>query len=99
MGTKTWVLLNSRRTVNEIIARRAALTHERPYFPIAGGLVSHQNKRLFLQKTEEWKQGRQLLRQLMTGSGSKTHDDIIEDASTGLLRALIEQPWAWVSRI
>ncbi|KAL1856449.1 hypothetical protein Daus18300_010716 [Diaporthe australafricana] len=95
MGTKTWVLLNSRRTVNEIIAKRAALTHERPYFPIAGGLVSHQNKRLFLQKTEQWKHGRQLLRQMMMGPGSKAHDEIIEDASTGLLRALVEQPWAW----
>ncbi|KAE8334059.1 cytochrome P450 [Aspergillus sergii] len=38
MGTKTWVLLNNSRVVHEIISKRAGITHERPYFPIAGGL-------------------------------------------------------------
>ena len=39
VGTKTWVLLNSSRVANEIIAKRAAITHERPYFPVAGAVT------------------------------------------------------------
>ncbi|OTA69206.1 cytochrome P450 2C31 [Hypoxylon sp. EC38] len=94
MGTKTWVLLNSGRVVNEIIAKRASITHERPYFPIAGTLVS-RNKRVFLQKTEEWRESRRLLHQLLMGGGSKDHGRLIELASLGLLRSYLDEPKEW----
>ncbi|KAI0404424.1 cytochrome P450 [Xylaria palmicola] len=94
MGTRTWVLLNSERVLNEIIAKRASVTHERPDFPIAGGLVS-RNHRLFLQKTENWREGRRLLHQLMTGEGSKSHSSLTEEASLGLLQAYLDEPDAW----
>ncbi|KAI0973638.1 cytochrome P450 [Xylaria arbuscula] len=94
MGTRTWVLLNSQRVLNEIIAKRAGITHERPYFPIAGGLVSRHH-RLFLQKTDQWREGRRLLHQLMTGEGSKFHGSLAEEASLGLLKAYLDEPNAW----
>ncbi|KAI1202310.1 cytochrome P450 [Nemania serpens] len=94
MGTRTWVLLNSERVLNEIIAKRAGITHERPYFPVAGGLVSRDH-RLFLQKTEQWREGRRLLHQLMTGEGSKVHNSLAEEASLGLLHAYLDEPDAW----
>ncbi|KAI0120265.1 cytochrome P450 2C31 [Hypoxylon sp. NC0597] len=94
MGTKTWILLNSGRVVNEIIAKRANITHERPYFPIAGTLVS-RNKRVFLQKTEEWRESRRLLHQLLMGAGSKDHGSLVELASLGLLRSYLNEPEAW----
>lgn len=94
MGTKTWVLLNSNRVVNEIIAKRASIVHERPYFPIAGGLVS-RNKRLFLQKTEDWREGRRLIHQLMVGAGSKMHGGLAEAASLGMLQAYLNEPQLW----
>lgn len=96
MGTKTWVLLNSSRVVSEIIAKRAALTHERPFFPISGGLVSRGNKRLFLKKTEDWKQGRKILHRVLMGATSRNHGQIIERASLGLLRACLDEPEKWV---
>ena len=94
MGTKTWVLINSNRVLNEIIAKKAGITHERPYFPIAGGLVS-RDKRLFLQKTDDWREGRRLLHKLLMGAGSKTHGDIVETSSLSLLRAYLDEPEAW----
>ena len=48
MGAKTWVLLNSNRRVTELIAKRGNITGERPYMPIASGLVS-RNKRTVLR--------------------------------------------------
>ncbi|KAI1374034.1 cytochrome P450 2C31 [Hypoxylon crocopeplum] len=50
MGSKIWVLLNSGRVVNEIMAKQASITHERPHFPIGSDLVS-RNKRILLKKT------------------------------------------------
>jgi cytochrome P450 len=94
MGTKTWVLLNSSRVVNEIIAKRAKKTHERPFFPIAGELVS-RNKRLFLQRTDDWREGRRLLHQLLMGPGSNDHGGIVEQASLELLQAYSKDPKAW----
>jgi cytochrome P450 len=94
MGTKTWILLNSARVVNEIIAKRATKTHERPFFPIAGGLVS-RNKRFFLHKTKDWKEGRRLLHNLLMGAASKNHGQIIEDASLKLLQAYLDEPQTW----
>ncbi|KAI1176019.1 cytochrome P450 [Nemania sp. FL0916] len=94
MGTKTWVLLNNERVLNEIIAKRASITHERPFFPIASGLVS-RGHRLFLQKTEQWREGRRLLHQLMMGEGSKTHSSLVDEASVGLLKAYLDEPEAW----
>ncbi|CAJ2509532.1 Uu.00g145580.m01.CDS01 [Anthostomella pinea] len=96
MGTKTWVLLNSSRVVNEIIAKRAGITHERPYFPIASGLVS-QDKRVFLLKTDDWREGRRLLHRLMMGAGAKNHGDLAEVASLGLLKAYLDEPKEWYS--
>ncbi|KAI2626809.1 cytochrome P450 [Xylaria nigripes] len=94
MGTRTWVLLNSQRVLNEIIAKRAGITHERPSFPVAGTLVSRDH-RLFLQKTEQWREGRRLLHQLLMGEGSKFHNNLAEEASLGLLKAYLDEPSAW----
>lgn len=94
MGSKTWVLLNSERTLNEIIAKRASITNERPYFPVAGGLVS-RDKRVFLQKTSEWREGRRLLHRLLMGEGSKAHASIVESASLDLVRNYANEPALW----
>ncbi|KAI1419680.1 cytochrome P450 [Xylaria sp. FL1777] len=67
---------------------------ERPYFPIAGGLVS-RNHRLFLQKTDQWREGRRLLHQLMTGEASKFYSSLAEEASLGLLKAYLDEPNVW----
>ncbi|KAF2004362.1 cytochrome P450 [Amniculicola lignicola CBS 123094] len=94
MGTKTWVLLNSGRVVNEILSKRASKTHERPYFPVAGELVS-QNKRLFLQKTTASQEGRSMLRKLLLGAASKEQDRIVEEASLDLLRLYLNNLAKW----
>ncbi|KAI8631842.1 cytochrome P450 [Xylariaceae sp. FL1651] len=94
MGTRTWVLLNSERVLNEIIAKKAGLVHERPDFPIAGGLVS-RNHRVFLHKTDQWRESRRLLHQLMYGEGLKDHSHLVEEASLGLLQACLDEPRAW----
>ena len=43
LGSKTWVLLNSDRVISEIIAKRGAITSERPFLPIATGSSAATN--------------------------------------------------------
>ncbi|KAI0018399.1 cytochrome P450 2C31 [Xylariomycetidae sp. FL0641] len=91
MGTRTWVLLNSTRAVNELIAKRTSYTHERPHLPIAGELVS-KNMRPFLKRAADWKEGRLLLhRAVMGGTVFQDHRRVIEDVSLGLLRAYLTE--------
>jgi hypothetical protein len=94
MGHKRWVLLNSDRVVNEIIAKRASVTHERPWFPVAGELVS-KNLRLFLQRTMDWREGRSILHHLMHVTSYKAHGAIIERSSLELLRLYLDEPRLW----
>ena len=94
MGTKTWVLLNSPRVAHEIIANRAGLTHERPYFPISSGIVS-RDKRVFLHRTDKWRVSRRRLHNLIMGVSSKNQMAIAEEASLGLLRAYLDKPRQW----
>ncbi|KAM0813783.1 putative Cytochrome P450 [Seiridium cardinale] len=94
MGPKTWVLLNTDRVVNEIIAKRASVTNERPQFPIAGELVS-RNNRFVLQKANVWKEPRYLMHQYIMGPSAKEHQHIIETASLGLLKLYLNDPTTW----
>lgn len=94
MGTRTWVFLNSHRVVKEIIAKQAGATGERPDFPVAAGLVSHHN-RTVLKKTEQWKEGRQLMHHLLSGTATKTYGHILEEESTRLLGNYLHSPDQW----
>ncbi|KAI0900260.1 cytochrome P450 2C31 [Annulohypoxylon nitens] len=94
MGSRTWVLINSSRMINEILAKRTKYTHDRPWLPIAGGLVSRE-LRPFLKNATDWRDGRRLVHQFLMGPRSKDHGNIIEDASLGLLQAYLDEPEAW----
>jgi len=94
MGSKTWVLLNSERVVTEIIAKRGAITHERPYFPIAGGLVS-QDRRTVLRQTADWTEDRRVMHQLLNGSALKIYGEWQEIESLQLLAAYVHRPCKW----
>ena len=94
MGSKTWVLLNSNRVVTEIIAKRGSITHERPYFPIASGLVSH-DKRSVLRQTAEWAEDRRIMHQLLNGHALKTYGVWQEVESVHLLATYVYRPREW----
>ena len=72
MGSVTWVLLNSDRVISEIIAKRENVTSERPYLPIASGLVS-RDRRTVLRQTAHWTEGRIMMHYLLTGTALKSY--------------------------
>lgn len=93
LGSKTWVLPNSDRVISEIIAKRGAITSERPFLPIASGLVS-RDKRTVLRQTAQWAEGRRAIHHL-NGAALKTYGEWQELESAQLLAAYLLQPALW----
>ncbi|OCL06829.1 cytochrome protein [Glonium stellatum] len=94
LGSKTWVLLNSDRVVSELIAKRGALTSERPDLPIASSLVSN-DKRSVLRRSARWAEGRRAMHHLLNGAALRTYGGWQELETAHLLAACLLQPRRW----
>lgn len=98
MGSKTWIVLNSDRVVSELIAKRGKITNERPQMPIARDLVSN-GKRTVIRQEEEWREGRRVMHQLLSGSNLKVYASMQELESVDMLRRYVREPDLWFSHI
>ncbi|KAI1497639.1 cytochrome P450 2C31 [Biscogniauxia marginata] len=96
MGSQTWVVLNSDRVVSELIAKRGRITNERPHMPVASDLVSN-GKRTVIRQEEEWREGRRVMHQLLSGSNLKVYAGMQELESVDLLRRYLREPNLWFS--
>jgi hypothetical protein len=95
LGSATWISLNSTRVVSELIDKRASITCERPYYPVASGLVS-QNKRTVLRQTAAWQEGRRVMQKLLFSSADLAqYSTWAELESTALLAAYLQRPEHW----
>ena len=94
MGSRTWVVLNTKRVASEIISKRGSLTHERPVMPVSSGLVSKGN-RTVLRQTADWTEGRRVMHQLLSGHVLKTYGDWQEQESVRLLIDYLREPTTW----
>ncbi|KAH6679189.1 cytochrome P450 [Halenospora varia] len=95
LGSATWISLNSTRVVSALIDRRGSITCERPYYPIASGLVS-QHKRTVLRQTAAWKEGRRVMQRLLLSSSDLAqYGAWAELESTALLAAYLQRPERW----
>lgn len=96
MGSQTWVVLNSDRVVSELIAKRGKITNERPYMLIASDLVSN-GKRTVIRQEAEWREGRRVMHQLLSGSNLKVYAGMQELESVDMLRRYLREPDLWFS--
>lgn len=96
MGCKTWIVLNSDRVVSELIAKRGKITNERPEMPIASDLVSN-GKRTVIRQEEQWREGRRVMHQLLSGSNLKVYAGMQELESVDMLRRYVREPGLWFS--
>lgn len=87
-------MLNSDRVVTELIAKRGKMTNERPHMPIASGLVSN-GKRTVIRQEEEWREGRRVMHQLLSGSNLKVYAGMQELESVDMLRRYLREPKLW----
>ncbi|BCS21142.1 cytochrome P450 [Aspergillus puulaauensis] len=94
LGSKTWVLLNSKRVVSEVIAKRGALTNGRSPMPIASGIVS-RNARSLLLPPSGWTEKRRVMHSLLSGTALKQYGSWQELESTQMLAEYLFQPERW----
>ena len=91
MGNRTWVMLNSNRVVQEVIAKHANITSERPCLPIASGPVS-RHKRTVLRQTKDWFEGRRAMHHLLNRTALKKNMELQDIESIHLLTNYAERP-------
>ncbi|TVY40482.1 Cytochrome P450 monooxygenase [Lachnellula occidentalis] len=94
LGSQTWILLNSKRVAADLINKQGKLTTERPYMPIASGLVSN-DKRTVIRQTAGWAEGRRVMHHLLSGSALRVYGDWQESESLPLLLSYLQQPERW----
>ncbi|KAL2817918.1 cytochrome P450 [Aspergillus cavernicola] len=94
LGSKTWILLNSKRVVSEIIAKRGSLTNGRSPMPIASGIVSRNGRSLLLPPSG-WAEKRRVMHSLLSGTALKQYGSWQELESTQMLAEYLFQPARW----
>lgn len=94
MGSQTWIVLNSDRVVTELIAKRGKITNERPHMPVASDLISN-GKRTVIRQEQEWREGRRVMHQLLSGSNLKVYAGMQELESVDMLRGYLREPSLW----
>ncbi|KAE8370652.1 cytochrome P450 [Aspergillus caelatus] len=94
LGSKTWILLNSKRVVSEIIAKRGSLTNGRSPMPIASGIVSRNGRSLLLPPSQ-WMEKRRVMHSLLSGTAMKHYGSWQELESTQMLAEYLFQPERW----
>lgn len=96
LGSRTWILLNSKRVTQEIIAKHGTITAGRNYMPVASGIVS-RNMRSLLMPIEKWTEARRVMHPLLSGSALKQYGEWQQVESMQLLAEYLYHPGQWYS--
>jgi len=94
LGSKTWVLLNSHRVVNEIIAKRGSQTNGRSPMPVSSGILSKHGRSLLLPP-DGWTERRRVMHSLLNGTALKQYGEWQELESTQLMAEYLLRPERW----
>lgn len=94
VGSKTWVVLNSNRVVNEIINKRGSLTNGRPDYPVASDLAS-LGKRSIMLKVPEWTERRRVTHSILSGTALKGYAEYQDVESVRVLARYLRRPELW----
>lgn len=94
LGSRTWILLNSQRVTQEIIAKRGNITSERHYLPVASDIVS-RGMRSILQPLSKWTENRRVMHHLLSGSALDQYGKWQQLESTQMLAEYLHHPDQW----
>ncbi|KAK3690335.1 cytochrome P450 [Podospora appendiculata] len=95
IGSKTWIFLNSKRVVAEIIAKRGSATNQRTPMPVSSGIISHGDRRTVLMMQEDWAEPRRVMHSLLTGSQMRQYGEWQELESTQMMAEYLLKPELW----
>ncbi|RVX70565.1 hypothetical protein B0A52_05216 [Exophiala mesophila] len=94
LGSKLWVILNSDRVATELYDRRSRVTNGRPHYPIAGDLISLNNRSVIMQ-TDGWTERRRVMHHLLSGTALVKYQSYQDEESIRMLSRYLESPSGW----
>lgn len=95
VGGTYWVVLNSRRTVLELLDKRSAKYSSRMQFPMASDLVSRGNRLLMMPYGDLWRRERKMMHQILNSSQLKNFEHFQDTESALLMADYLREPEKW----
>ncbi|PSN73006.1 cytochrome P450 [Corynespora cassiicola Philippines] len=96
-GNTTWVFLNSSRTVNDLLERRAALYSSRPKFPMTQDIMSGGSRIVLMPYDSKWKLQRKIMHRVLTARQDDVFMPFQDLESKHLCWDYLEKPDRWWS--
>ncbi|KAH0846045.1 hypothetical protein FOPE_11433 [Fonsecaea pedrosoi] len=97
IGGKTWVFLNSSRTVNDLMEKRSSIYSSRQYMPMASGVLSGDNRVLLMPYGERWRMIRRIMHSILNKQNSPVFAPFQDIESKHLLYDFLHHPELWYS--
>ncbi|VUC32969.1 unnamed protein product [Clonostachys rosea] len=96
-GRATWVVLNSKRVVHELLEKRSAIYSSRPKLPMAQAIISRGHRMLLMEYGEAWRSQRRIMHGILGSNKRDIFRPFQETESKALLFHLLESPETWYS--
>ncbi|KAF7535038.1 hypothetical protein G7054_g5739 [Neopestalotiopsis clavispora] len=96
-GTATWVFLNSSRTVNDLLERRAAIYSSRPDFPMTQEIISGGSRIVLMPYNDRWRTVRKIMHNVLMARQQDVFMPFQDLESKHLLFDYLEKPDRWWS--
>ena len=95
IGGKTWVFLNSSRTVNDLMEKRSAIYSSRQYQPFASGILSEDSRIVLMPYGERWRLLRKVMHTILNKQNMMTFAPFQDVESRNLLYDFLKSPDSW----
>ncbi|KAI8167049.1 Cytochrome P450 monooxygenase COX1 [Colletotrichum sp. SAR 10_70] len=95
IGGTNWLFLNSTRTVNELLDKRAAIYSSRMNLPMAYDLVSRGKRTLLMPYGDLWRRERKVMHQILNATQRNIFEPFQDLESKALLLNYLERPDEW----
>jgi hypothetical protein len=95
LGGYKWVFLNSSRTVNDLLEKRAAIYCSRPPFPMTQDIVSGGGRMVLMPYGDTWRRLRKIMHQILSTRQASTYKNYQDLESKQLLWDYLHIPNKW----
>ncbi|KAI8941340.1 hypothetical protein NX059_002565 [Plenodomus lindquistii] len=94
LGRSYWVILNSRRTAEELLSKRASIYSSRMNLPTAHNILSDQKRMVLMPYNDKWREQRKIMHQVLNVKQSifRPYQDL---ESKTLMYQVLEDPQKW----
>ncbi|PNP74826.1 hypothetical protein FNYG_11840 [Fusarium nygamai] len=94
-GGTPWIFLNSRKAVNELLEKKAAIYSSRQNLPMANDLISGHKRFLFMPYGPDWRKTRKEMHSILNNTKSNLFEPYQDKESRALLYHYLDNPDNW----